>query len=410
MADATIESEIEEHLRRLCVEIGPRPIGSPGDHAAADYIRGVFDSVGLEVEEQRFECPAWTEEETRLELDGRVLPAWANAFSPPCEVAASAVAACTIAELEGAELEGRIGLLYGDLTARPLTPRACTLYPAERDWRILSLLEEKRPAALVTVRPRTGLHTRIIEDWNFPIPSATVTPEAGRALLEGAGAPLRLRIATRSAPSHSAHLVGYLRGAREERIVVCAHYDTKVGTPGALDNGAGVAALLSLAQQLAGRTLPVSIEFIAFSAEEYGGSLDDSEYYIRVAGDRLGTILAAINMDGIGYRLGTSTVALMAGSEALQAEVDRLLAGYPGVTWTEPWPQSNHSTFAMRGVPAVAFTSTGAWDLAHQPEDTVDWVGVEKVAEVVSLVGDIVASLQDRTLQWTRPPAEEWPG
>ena len=110
-----------------------------------------------------------------LELDGERLVAAANAFSPSGEVAGRAVAVGTVAELEEADLEGRIGILYGDLTAGPLAAKGCTVYNPERDQQIVRLLEEKRPAALITVNPGLQCLTRVIEDWQLPIPSATVS-------------------------------------------------------------------------------------------------------------------------------------------------------------------------------------------------------------------------------------------
>ena len=47
------------YLRRLCVEFGPRPIGSLGNQAAAECIQHVFPAAGLDVEIQRWPCPAW---------------------------------------------------------------------------------------------------------------------------------------------------------------------------------------------------------------------------------------------------------------------------------------------------------------------------------------------------------------
>ena len=66
---------------------------------------------------------------------------------------------------------------------------------------------------------------------------------------------------------------------------------------------------------------------------------------------------------------------------------------YPALQWAEPWPQSNHSTFAFRGVPALAFSSTGAFNLAHFPADTVEQVSIEKLAEVVAAAREIMMSL-----------------
>ena len=90
--------------------------------------------------------------------------------------------------------------------------------------------------------------------------------------------------------------------------MICAHYDTRIDTPGAVDNGAGVAALLTLARLLTSRQLGIGLEFVAFSAEEYGG-LCDSEY-VRHSGDELGSVVAAVNIDGIGLTLGATTVAI----------------------------------------------------------------------------------------------------
>ena len=98
-----LEAELMKHLNRLSVEIGPRPIGSSGDHAAADYVQDVFRGAGLEVEVQRFECPDWEDQSTSLLLDGEQVEAAANAFSPACDVSAPSVAVGTVAELEAAD-------------------------------------------------------------------------------------------------------------------------------------------------------------------------------------------------------------------------------------------------------------------------------------------------------------------
>ena len=63
---------------------------------------------------------------------------------------------------------------------------------------------------------------------------------------------------------------------------------------------------------------------------------------------------------------------------------------YPALQAVAPWPESNHSTFAFRGVPALAFSSHDAFTLAHFPTDTVAAVSIDKLAEVVELVREIV--------------------
>ncbi len=57
---------------------------------------------------------------------------------------------------------------------------------------------------------------------------------------------------------------------QERPIVIGAHYDTVPGTPGADDNGTGVAVLLELAAEFASRPLKYPVQLVAFDMEEYG--------------------------------------------------------------------------------------------------------------------------------------------
>jgi aminopeptidase YwaD len=396
---ADLEAQLTKHLNRLCVDIGPRPIGSPGAHTAAEYIQGAFREAGLGVETQRFECPAWEHLGTQLTVDGDGFEAAANAFSPPCDVYAPSVAVGTVAELEAADLEGRIGILYGDLTKTPLSPKSWFLKSEEED-RLIRLLEEKRPAALITVQPRPGDLERVIVDWEFHIPSATVPARAGLALLRGPASMLHLRIQSQSSPGHTSNVVARRPGQGPARIVLCAHYDTTIDTPGALDNAGGVAVLLALAQVLSQRELRHALEWIAFSGHEYLPLGDDE--YLRRCGDQLERILVAINFDGPGQYVAANSIAIFASSMAFQDQVLGLTRGYPAVVWVDPWPESNHSTFAWRGVPAIAFSSAGRIRLDHLRADSVEWVSPAKLKEVVSLVTALVEGLQDKSPNWTR--------
>jgi len=396
---ANLEAELIKHVKHLCVEIGPRPIGSPGDHAAADYIQGVFRAAGLDVEAQRFECPAWQDEETSLVLDGEQLEAAANAFSPPCDVSAPALAMGTLAELEAADLAGCIGILYGDLTKTPLSPKSWFL-KSEREDHIIRLLEEKNPAALITVQSRPGDLERVIVDWELSIPSATVPARVGLRLLQQGARTTQLRIRSRQAPGHTCNVVARKAGQGPARIVLCAHYDTTIDTPGAVDNAAGAAALLALARVLGQQELTHGLEWIAFSGHEYLPLGDDE--YLRRCGDQLEEIIVAINFDAVGQYLGANSIAIFASSVAFQEQVAELVMAYPGVVWVDPWPESNHSTFAWRGVPSLALSSVGRIRLDHLRADSVEWVSPAKLGEVVSLVLALVESLQETSLDGTR--------
>lgn len=64
-----------------------------------------------------------------------------------------------------------------------------------------------------------------------------------------------------------ANLVAERRG-NDEIVVVGAHYDSALGSPGANDNASGVAALLELARRFATRSPKRTIRFVAFTNEE----------------------------------------------------------------------------------------------------------------------------------------------
>jgi hypothetical protein len=59
-----------------------------------------------------------------------------------------------------------------------------------------------------------------------------------------------------------------IRGVRPEIIVIGAHYDSVLGSPGANDNGSGIAALLALARRFAKRPTTRTMRFVAFVNEE----------------------------------------------------------------------------------------------------------------------------------------------
>ena len=272
---------------------------------------------------------------------------------------------------------------------------------SEQNERLVQLLEEKQPAAIITIQASAGKFERLIEDWEFDIPSSTVPANVGLAILENIGSHLHLKIDTSRSPGSTANVVARKKGRCPARIVFMAHYDTKIDTPGALDNASGVAVLLALAQSLSQHDLHLGLEWIAFTNEEYLPIGDDE--YLRRHEASLGDIEVAINFDGVGQRLSVNSIAIYTHSQPFRERVAHIKHNYPGIVWVEPWPESNHSTFAWRGVPCLAFTSRSRARLAHLRTDTVDQVDPAKLVELVSFISEIVASLQDEAQGWTRP-------
>jgi aminopeptidase YwaD len=389
----------------LSRSIGPRPSWSLSNRVAEDYIAGEMCRLGLKVERLEFANPIWTLEEIKMTLAGREVEALANAFSPACQVEGRLAPVCTLAELETIDLSGKIALLYGDLTHQPVAAKGWFL-KEDRDIRIVEILEEKRPLAVLTVQVAPGSINRLIEDQEFSLPSATLPNHSALFVFNHLDQPCCLTIKSRREDGEASNLVGRIAGRRPEVVVMCAHFDTKIDTPGAGDNAAGVAALLSLAEHFAGTTPEVGLEFIAFNNEEYLPIGDDA-YMARVGMEHLEDVLLAVNFDGLGHILDANTLAIFTHSEEFKELVEEVKRGYPAVQWVEPWPQSNHSTFSWRGVPALAVSSRSLIPYCHQRFDTAEWVSAKRIAEAAALTADIIGRIAEKPVAWLRPKVEQ---
>lgn len=397
--NSLLVNRIAEHMDVLVSQIGERPGGSPGCLQAEKYIQTVFDGCGWMTERQAFDCPAWEDMGTQLQINGRLLVAHTNAYSPPCSVRAKAVPIGSLSELEASDLNARIAVLYGALLPAPLSPKSWFL-KSERDDRIIQLLESKQPAAIVTVQRIGGGVERLIEDWDFHIPSATVSAEVGRDILQSGSPTLDLQIASSRKPGQTANIVGRF-GEDRRRVVLCAHHDTKYGTPGACDNASGVAVLLTLAEFLNGNDYPFKLELVSFTNEEYL-PIGDDDYLRRNDGEDLTDVIACINTDGVGQWLAPDSITAISSGPEFEGAVMNLAAIGGDLVWADPWPESNHSTFAWRGVPSVAFTSTNRVALANHPYDDLGWSNPQRIARLVPVIKDILSLLAENPPGWAR--------
>lgn len=397
-----LDTAVLHHLHHLAGEIGSRPMGSPPNDRAAAYIASVLASSGFAVERQEYACPTWSLEKALLEQNGAPIVATANPYSPSCELTAPVVAAATLAELNEADCSGRICIIHGDLTRREQLDPPYAIYLSEPDPVATALLA-KRPMAVIAVSPTRCEPEVVFCDWEFPIPSVTVDCETGRKLLQNATSPVHLTIQSTRSPSATANIVGTLPGKHNSRrLVLCAHFDTGYGGPGALDNASGTAVLLGVAESLSGALPESSLEFIFFSGEEAGG-VDITEYFRHVAS--VDDVIAAINVDGVGSWVGATGVVAMASSPALEAAVAETMRAFPGVVLMDPWYESDHSGFTMRGVPSIPLTASGCPRLLHGTRDTEDIIDPARLGQTAHFVEKLAESLQSKTPAWARPTA-----
>ncbi|MDR9404325.1 MAG: M28 family peptidase [Halothece sp. Uz-M2-17] len=82
-------------------------------------------------------------------------------------------------------------------------------------------------------------------------------------------------------------------------IILAAHYDSVPGTPGADDNGTGVAVLLELIREFSENPLPIPLRFVAFDLEEYG--MVGSECYVEQLKQNHENIRLMFSLEMLGY-------------------------------------------------------------------------------------------------------------
>jgi hypothetical protein len=97
------------------------------------------------------------------------------------------------------------------------------------------------------------------------------------------------------------NIIATIKGTAEKEsiVVVCAHYDTVDISPGADDDGSGIACVLMIAEIMCNYTFNSTVRFILFSGEE-GGCFGSHEY-ARKAKERGDNILCVLAIDKVGY-------------------------------------------------------------------------------------------------------------
>jgi hypothetical protein len=192
---------------------------------------------------------------------------------------------------------------------------------------------------------------------------------------------------------------------KDEYVIVGAHYDhLGMGGPGsgsraldtlavhygADDNASGVAAVIELAEKLAGeKKNRRSIIFAAFGAEEMG--LVGSKAFTANPPVNPENMIAMFNFDMVGRFDSVSNAISIGGTQtAKETEeiITRLNPGFKLAMSGEGIGPSDHASFYLQDIP-VFFISTGAHSEYHTPYDDADainYIGAKKVAEFAHLL------------------------
>jgi len=228
--------------------------------------------------------------------------------------------------------------------------------------------------------------------------------------------------ASRQTFEHGVNIECEVRG-NLEIVIVGAHYDSVIGSPGADDNATGVAATISLANRF-GRLKPArTLRFVAFANEEpphFGTPAMGSFQYAQRCHDRGEKIVAMLSLESIGYftdapksqtypamldfiypsvgnfvafvsnlqswRLLRRCVRSFKSFPAVSGALPEMIAG---VAWSDQW------AFWRFGYPAVMVTDTAPFrnPYYHTSLDKPETIDYARLAQVVDGLAAVIERL-----------------
>ena len=236
MTSVDLKKNAISYLEKLCLEITNRCVGSKGNRRATDFFAEKMTAFGFRTESPQFNCIDWEHGDIQLTVEDEPLDAFISPYSLGCQVRAPLILASSVAELESIQAEGKILLLQGDIATEQLMPKNFTFYNPDHHKRIIRLLEQKRPSAIIAATSRNpelagGIYPfPLIEDGDFDIPSAYMTEDVGHKLAVHAGEQVSLSFDARRIPSTGCNVVARKGYNAAIRAVVFAHIDAKVST------------------------------------------------------------------------------------------------------------------------------------------------------------------------------------
>lgn len=404
MDKKTLIEKAKSHLHVLCSDIGERGVGSEANRNATSYAENVLKESSWNTEATELSVIDWITEGASLTCKGESFEVFSSHYSLGCSVKGELVAIDSVSQLEKTDISDKIVLLYSEIAAQQIAPKNFPFWNPEEHQYLISVLEKGNPKALVCATERNSAMAGgvypfpLFEDGDFDIPSVYMKDTEGEKLLVFAGQTVELISKAKRIPETAFNIIGTKSNQTKERIVITAHIDTKIDTPGAIDNGTGVTVVLLLAELLKDYSGKYPIELVIFNGEDYYGAPGQVKYIEQNMG-RFGDMLLNINIDGAGYEEGLSCFSHFNLPENILGNLYEVLTGTPELVEGLPWYQGDHSLFLQNGCPAIAVSSNWfienmeSQELTHTPKDNLNVVNYERVAECAVGIAELIHKL-----------------
>lgn len=396
-----LPDRIARDLHVLAGDIGVRLAGTAGERAAADHVLAVARALDADVHEETFPMRARLVDAQELAI--QVGDAW-HAF--PCSLFSST---------PGTD---------GEWREAPLTVLTPTDYQRDdlayvRGTAVVHLgthiasraayqrLMDAQPACLLMVDTRYP-GTTPLADGMFPaytaaigaVPTLNVAHQDAWAWIVAGATRARWRVAGGMQPATSQNVVIDLPGTdlADEIVYASAHHDTQADSPGADDNGSGVAGVLELARLLHDRPRRRTVRLISFGAEEQL-SVGSAAYVRRHREEIAARGCCMYNLDSYGSPLGWLQLYLNAHPDfeaSFRPHFHAADLRYQVVSTVVPY--ADHFPFIAAGIPGVfhyRVNCDGGRFFHHRPDDDLTRVSPAVMARDLSAIAtwlDMVAT------------------
>jgi len=374
-----------------------RPVGTFANNEISAMLTSMAGAMGYTATNLPFSCKTWRHGVSSIDTVSQVFSVFAGPFSSSFEGTGELVFVESVADLRLADLTGKIAVLKGEIADDPIMPKDYPFYYPDEHREINELLEMKQPLAILTItgkHPMCGLNPfPLFNDIHFGIPHSYAGLEAAARLVEGDIASLRI-VSTVAAAASSQPIIRKASTLDAlGRIVISAHMDTDYGTPGSLDNATGLVVLVGVMERLKEWNGPFALEILPFNGEDYCEA-SGQVAYIKHNNDDFADVRLCVNIDDAGLRGSLNAVSRYNLPAAYAMAIDDAMARNTTMTAGEEWYASDHTLFAMRGVPAIAIASSELMGetirLTHTPDDTPDKVDLGLIEGMIDFIADLV--------------------
>lgn len=363
------------YVETLTVDLSPRTSASAGELAAAEFLRNRMAELGYESDLQDFEFEFLQREGEFIQFVGSgeaPVSAWMIVGSMPgtAEGLLVDIGLGGFADIPVGGLEGAIA--FADRGIIPFETKARN---AANAGAIAIIVANNVPEPVSATFER-----------QFDFLAVSISGVEGdqiRARMDAGPVAVRLDVAPQMLRSRN--VVSTLAGSTDSIVIMGAHFDAVPGSPGANDNASGVAAVLTIAEQITAYGLPFELRVVFFGSEELG--LFGSQYYLNsLTPAEAARVAFMINVDtlGAGQLEVFGDNGLVAAAQEIADDLDNSVQR--GVIPANS--TSDHAPFEAAGIPILMFFGTDFTQI-HTPQDALNTIepGILGAAAAIVIEG-----------------------